>query len=192
MYFINKILSKCNLNPNVPLPYSYQNSKQADRNTVSRFCVFRKFTVHVSSVRHPNNKKKLSNSFQIHRSHISRYSRTAAVTECSEWTPDNASSSSTCCSHTHTLPKKTHIQIYMQVDTHSLYQSQSFCQPMCQHYQSYFSPRQSSRSQIRVKVAVCVYACTDVCVCVLVAKVPVTCALALACSHFFYFQSKPL
>lgn len=72
----------------------------------------------------------------------------------------------------------------MHADTHSLYQSQGFCQHMCQHYQSYFSHWQSSRSQIPAKVLVCRRA--------FVSKVPVTCTTALACTHFFYFRCKPL
>ena len=130
----------------------------------------------------------------MYQPHIVRYSLTTAVTECSEWTPDNTGRSSTCClyththTHTHSL-KNTRIQSCVHVDTHSLYQSQGFCQRMCQHYQSYFSPGQSSRSQIREKgcgVQTCVCVCVCLCVCVrLWAKVSVTCAVGLACSHFF-------
>lgn len=58
-----------------------------------------------------------------------RYSLTAAVTECSEWTADNAISSSTCClcarAHTH---------------THLIYLNQGYCQCMCQRYRSLFRP----------------------------------------------------
>lgn len=111
----------------------------------------------VSNVRHPHN-IKISSSLQIYLSNIVRYSPTAAVTECSEWITDNTKSSSTCCLYTHTL---------MHVDTHSLYQSQGFCQRMCQRYQSYFSHRQFSRSQIRAKVEVCIcHVHTSMCVCV--------------------------
>lgn len=74
----------------------------------------------------------------------------------------------------------------MHADTHSLYQSQGFCQRMCQRYQSYFSVGQSRGSQIPAEVALCRRGVE------FVVKRPVTCAAALACSHFFYFQSKPL
>lgn len=70
----------------------------------------------------------------------------------------------------------------MHADTHVLYQSQGFCQRMCQHSHSYFSPGQSSRSQIQAEVVMC----GRVCVCCQRARV--TCALV--CSHFFYFQSR--
>lgn len=105
------------------------------------------------NVQLPHDIIKLSNSFQKYQFNILRYSQTAAVTECSEWTADNTSSSPTCCLYTLTLPK-THTEICMHVNTHSLYQRPGFCQRMCQRYQSYFSPGQFSRSQIRAKVVV--------------------------------------
>lgn len=111
-----------------------------------------------------------------------RYSPTAAVTECSEWIADNTSSSSTCCLY-------THVQICMHADTHSLYQSQGFCQCRCQHYQTYFSPVQFSRSQIRAKVMY-VYAHAQTCVCVFVVIAAVTCAIALARSPPFLFSEQ--
>lgn len=103
-----------------------------------------------STVTHPHNNIKLGRSSQIYQSNIVRYSQTAAVMECSEWAKDNTNSSSTCCLSTHT---------HSHADTHSLYQSQGYCQCMCQHYQSYFSLGQFSSSPIRAKVEVCMRQC---------------------------------
>lgn len=110
---------------------------------LSQSCIFRIHAKLTSNVQRPPSNIKVCDYLKKYISNTVRYSRTAAVTECSEWTADNTGRPSACClyTHTHTLPKThAHIQTCRLAHTHSLYQSQGFCQWMCQHYQSYFSP----------------------------------------------------
>ena len=90
-----------------------------------------------------------------------RYSRTAAVLECSEWTADNGGSPSARClfTHTHSL-KHTRFQICMHADTHS-YQSQGVSA-----LSKLFQPRTIQRVTDRSKGRVC--ECVWVCLCVCV------------------------
>lgn len=102
-----------------------------------------------------------------------RYSLTAAVTECSEWTADNAISSSTCClcTHTHTCTGALIISEPRLLLVHVSALSQLF-HPGTVH-------RLKDRSKVR--------GCGCVC-----KKWLWPTSLPPARSHFFYFQSKPL
>ena len=137
----------------------------------------------------------------MYQPHIVRYSLTTAVTECSEWTPDNTGRSSTCClythTHTHTLPKK-HTHPKLRACGHTLIISEPrLLSAHVSALSKLFQPgtiQQVTDTRERLRctdVRMCV--CVSVCLCAFVGQsVCDLCCWPCVLPLFFYFQSKPL
>ena len=132
----------------------------------------------------------------MYQPHIVRYSLTTAVTECSEWTPDNTGRSSTCClythTHTHTLPKK-HTHPKLRACGHTLVISEPrLLSAHVSALSKLFQPgtiQQVTDTRERLRctdVRMCV--CVSVCVCGPKCLWPVL--LALRAPTFFLFSEQ--
>ena len=135
----------------------------------------------------------------MYQPHIVRYSLTTAVTECSEWTPDNTGRSSTCClythTHTHTLPKK-HTHPKLRACGHTLVISEPrLLSAHVSALSKLFQPgtiQQVTDTRERLRCTD-VRMCVCVCLCAFVGQsVCDLCCWPCVLPLFFYFQSKPL